>query len=99
MDYKTYDKAREFARYNRRALRRDSLCGCYFCLRIYNPKEIVEWCAEKCRGRGVTAVCPHCGVDAVISESVGYPLTEEFLRGMHEIAWGSVSLAKQKNRC
>ena len=33
----------------------------------------------------VTAICPHCEVDAVISESCGAPLTIEFLTQMNEI--------------
>ena len=33
--------------------------------------------------RGGTAICPHCGVDAVIGESSGYPITEAFLQKMN----------------
>ena len=33
-----------------------------------------------------TAVCPYCGVDSVIGENSGFPITEQFLKEMHE-AW------------
>ena len=31
-----------------------------------------------------TAVCPYCGIDAVIGESSGYPITAEFLKRMRK---------------
>lgn len=38
-----------------------SVCGCYYCLNIYSPTEIEEWVdSEK------TAICPKCGIDAVV---------------------------------
>jgi hypothetical protein len=30
-----------------------------------------------------TAICPKCGVDSVIGECTGYPITEEFLDDMY----------------
>ncbi len=32
----------------------------------------------------LTAFCPFCGVDSVIGESSGYPITKEFLEKMKE---------------
>lgn len=36
------------------------LCGCAYCLKIYETKEIVEWVDSD-----TTAVCPKCSIDAV----------------------------------
>ena len=36
-------------------------CGCYFCLRIFDPEEIMEFTDQ-----GTTALCPFCGVDAIV---------------------------------
>ena len=36
-------------------------CGCYFCLSVFDGGEISKWTDE-----GTTAVCPICGVDAVL---------------------------------
>lgn len=36
-------------------------CGCYYCLRIYSPKDIEEWVDANS-----TAICPFCGIDAVV---------------------------------
>jgi hypothetical protein len=39
---------------------------------------------------GQTALCPKCGVDAVIGDKSGLPITTEFLTTMHGM-WFSVS--------
>jgi len=31
-----------------------------------------------------TAMCPYCGIDAVIGERSGIPITKQFLKGMRE---------------
>jgi hypothetical protein len=43
-------------------------CGCIACERIHFPSEIVHWVDEG------TAVCPHCGVDAVVGSLPGFRL-------------------------
>ena len=34
------------------------------------------------------AICPYCGMDSVIGESSGYPITKEFLQKMQEHWFG-----------
>lgn len=53
--------------YNRERLLQSNLCGCYYCGRVYNPGEIVEWTDKGL----VTAICPHCGIDSVLDEANG----------------------------
>ena len=55
----------------------DAFIVCIF----FPPKEIKDWIKDK---NGPTALCPHCGIDAVIGESSGYPITEDFLKEMNE---------------
>ena len=71
--------AHKFSSHHRALLERDSRCGCFYCVRIFSPSEIVDWLEEE-----GTAQCPYCGIDSVIGESCGYPITEEFLRSMHD---------------
>ncbi len=59
---------------------KDHKCGCFYCCKIFNPKEIDFWLNE---GSG-TAICPYCRIDSVIGESSGFPITEEFLIRMKE---------------
>jgi hypothetical protein len=58
-------------------------CGCFYCCRTFSPAAIVEW-TDKWEGEGQTAICPHCRIDSVIGSESGYPVTEPFLKAMHE---------------
>jgi len=84
-DAGNYDviKAHECCSDHRLQLEQDSVCGCFYCLSIFSPKEICEWIRFD-GDRSDTAFCPNCGIDSVIGESSGFPVTEEFLRAMHE---------------
>ena len=65
--------------YNKDSLEKSDLCGCYYCGRIYSPKEIVEWTD----GGQITAICPHCGIDTVLAaENEGTNL--DVLEAMHQ---------------
>jgi len=64
---------------HRGELEASEICGCFYCLRVYPPKEIQEWIDDE-----TTALCPHCGIDSVIGSKSGYPITAEFLQKMKE---------------
>jgi hypothetical protein len=57
------------------------LCGCFGCLDVFEFKHVREW-----TDGGQTAVCPNCGIDSVIGDASGFPITEEFLSAM-EARW------------
>ena len=78
--------AHKFSSNHRPELEKDRICGCFYCLRVFSPAEITEWLVdENLIDSSGTAVCPYCGVDSVIGESSGYPITEQFLKAMHEV--------------
>ena len=62
-------------------LEASSICGCFYCLKIFDPAEIKEWIEDK---NGPTALCPYCDIDSVIGDTSGYPITKEFLEAMYE---------------
>jgi hypothetical protein len=64
---------------NRAEIKISAVCGCFYCFAIFPPSEIVEWIDD-----GQTAICPKCPVDSVIGSASGYPITREFLEGMHD---------------
>lgn len=66
----------------------DTKCGCFHCLEIFSPSEIEEWCCEVEDGEEVTAICPHCGIDSVIGESSGFPISRDFLQLMRQKWFG-----------
>ena len=72
--------AHKFNSNHRERLLIDKKCGCFYCLAIFDPSEIVEWIEDK----SGTAVCPHCGIDSIIGESSGFPITIEFLEKMEQ---------------
>jgi hypothetical protein len=60
-------------------------CGCFSCLAIFPPSAILNWTdTHETMPLGNTALCPRCGIDAVIGSESGYPVTTAFLRGMLE---------------
>lgn len=71
-------EAHEYSINHKSKILEDKKCGCFYCLKIFNPKEITDWIEDK----NGTAICPYCGIDAVIGESSGFPITEEFLLKM-----------------
>lgn len=77
--------AHRFSNNNKPELEKDEKCGCFYCIKIFHPSEIEEWLDDKnpCDWRD-TAICPYCGIDSVIGESSGFPITEEFLGAMKE---------------
>ena len=63
--------AHRFCINNKRALMENTLCGCFYCMRIFKPESITEWTRD---WHDFTALCPHCGIDSVIGENSGYPI-------------------------
>lgn len=60
---------------------RSDLCGCFYCRRVFAPAEIKRWIDEESPEK--TALCPHCGIDAVIGSASGIVMTLEFLERMN----------------
>ena len=75
-DVTTQEKAHKYCANHKEKLLKDKLCGCFHCLKIFAPTEITRWLDED----SGTALCPYCGIDSVIGESAGYPITKEFLK-------------------
>ena len=63
---------------HRSALETSDSCGCYFCFRTFVVGDVIRWIDDN-----QTALCPKCGIDAVIGSSSGIRLDDAFLRRMH----------------
>ena len=83
---KEAQQAHKYSNNHKAILEQDSLCGCFYCRRIFHPSEITEWIIDDnpCDRLG-TAICPYCGIDSVIGKSSGFPITTEFLTVMYEV--------------
>ena len=69
---------------HRRELLASAMCGCFYCLAMYPPAEITECVDEDNTGLGQTALCVKCGIDSVIGDRSGFPVTQAFLAEMHK---------------
>ena len=71
---------------HREEIRASGLCGCFYCLAIFAPSDILDWLnlnePDGVGDSGHTALCPKCGIDSVIGSASGYPITTEFLGRM-----------------
>jgi hypothetical protein len=85
LDSDSHIAAHAFSTHHRRSVVESDSCGCFYCLAIYSPLEIAEWIDD-----ADTALCPKCGVDAVIGSRCGYPIAQEFLRKMQQY-WSSTT--------
>ena len=52
-------------------------CGCFYCVSIFQPNEIEDWV-----NNGGSALCPRCGIDSVIGDASGFPVTIGFMASM-----------------
>ena len=50
---------------NKELVSQVSICSCYNCVRTFSPSEIMDWTDQ-----GRTAICPLCGLDAVLPGQV-----------------------------
>jgi hypothetical protein len=64
---------------NRNSLQAGKLAGCYSCLKTFKSEDVKEWTDS-----GETAICPHCQVDAVLSETSGFAITEPSLKAIRQ---------------
>ena len=76
---KKYIAAHKNSTHHRKEIESSTVCGCFHCLNTFSPFVIYEWVDKE-----TTALCPKCGIDAVIGNSSGFPITEEFLKQMKD---------------
>ncbi|HET7463713.1 MAG TPA: cytoplasmic protein [Longimicrobium sp.] len=69
--------AHRFSSRHRAQVMASDLCACFHCRATFAPAEIEEWVDD-----GQTALCPRCGIDAVLGSACPYPLTPAFLERM-----------------
>lgn len=78
-DHEDVLAAQKYTSDHRKAIGKSTICGCFYCLSTFKPDEIKEWIDNN-----QTALCPKCGIDSVLGEFSGYPITPEFLEAMKQ---------------
>ena len=57
-------------------------CACYACMKTFKPTAITEW-----TDKDMTALCPHCGQDAVLPDYKGTSIDQTTLQEMNRYAY------------
>jgi len=69
---------------HRSEIERSQKCGCFYCLEIFSPEQITDWCDEDVPEDQLTAICPKCGIDSIIGDASGFDVSSEFLTEMNK---------------
>jgi hypothetical protein len=61
---------------HRSEIEASSRCGCFYCQAQFAASEVVEWVDDDANGVGTS---PRCGIDSVLGDRSGVPISVEFL--------------------
>jgi hypothetical protein len=83
---KDWEVASDLSFGNRDQVQKSGLAGCYYCRQVYRASEVEEYIDVNDK----TAVCPRCGIDAVLGDASGLPITNtDYMRSISIYAFGS----------
>lgn len=77
---RVFKQAHDCSIRNKEQIEKSEKCGCFSCGAIFSPSEITDYAADE----EPTAPCPYCGIDAVIGDASGFPITSKFLNEMNK---------------
>ena len=83
------DRAHKLSRNNRTAISLSDHCGCFCCMRSFRASEVRE--ADYLSLDKSTAHCPYCGVDSVLADASGLPVTNAGFLTRMERRWFCVA--------
>lgn len=90
-DRKAYlEECRTHAKNNSVEILSSEQAGCFFCRHVYSARDIQDWIDDE---HGVSALCPECGMDAVIGDASGYPIDKAFMKEMNIAFYGEDFMA------
>ena len=61
---------------NRKEIDQSEYCHCISCIKSYPSPIVMRFIKD---GDGETALCPYCGIDAVIGDGCGLEIDQEIL--------------------
>ena len=75
-------KVHNYSYDNHEDIARSELCGCFACEKIFFPYEVRDYVLGD--DESVSALCPYCEEQAVISDASGYSINKELLEAMRK---------------
>ena len=82
------ESAHKHASNHRDEILASTQCGCFYCCNVFQPSDVSEW-----TDKNQTALCPKCGIDAVIGEQSRFPITRSYLKQMNQ-KWFAQQVSK-----
>ena len=79
-----YIRARKHSSQHSAELLASNICGCFHCQKTFPPAFVTHWIDKDEHRIGQTALCPHCGIDAVLGSASGFLITAKLLQKMHD---------------
>jgi Zn finger protein HypA/HybF involved in hydrogenase expression len=77
------EAAHKHSIFNKAEVLASTSSGCFYCLHMFSPVDIKDWIEEN--NKEETALCPYCGIDAVLGCASGYPVSDiTFLETMNK---------------
>ena len=76
------------ARYNKEALKKDKNCGCFYCVKVFSPSEIVEWIPEEDDEKLDALLSLLSRYLPQIAEKEGVNVTQLFNGINRQLGWG-----------
>lgn len=86
-NYEEVTEAHSYSIHHIEHIKKSYYCGCFYCMEIFRPFQINFWIDNN-----DTAICPYCGIDSVIGDYSGYPVTKDFLKAMNKRWFGGKNL-------
>ncbi|MCR5491783.1 MAG: sel1 repeat family protein [Bacilli bacterium] len=89
-DNEPYESYRRHAVDNEIEIVQSDICGCFFCRSIFSARDVNDWYNDD---RGMSALCPECGMDAVIGDASGIKIDKPLLKQMNVLFYGESYMA------
>lgn len=84
-DKKTLDDILSHTKGNESDILHSEKCVCLFCRQRFDARKVSDWSNE---GNKISAVCPECGMTAVVGDHSGYTFTHSELKEANEKLYG-----------
>jgi hypothetical protein len=82
------EAAHNFSFHNKDHLSVSKACGCFCCLKIFDPALISWWNDQPANDTTSedlgTGWCPYCITDSIIGDGSGFSITNNFLKQMND---------------
>ena len=73
------ERLHAYASHNKKMIGKSNKCYCFYCKSVFENGEVETYLAEE-----ETALCPKCGIDSVIPDSIDEKIDEAIISEMHD---------------